>query len=226
MISRRRVIALSAAQRSARQRSAGADLRLAKPVCAPRRAFSARWRHRCHRARRRWQAVGDLGQQVVVENRGGGATNIGTEAVSRAEPDGYTMLLHSMPLAVNKFLFASLPYDPVVDLAPVSLLCDYPNIMAVPNNSPHIRSMSSSRTRRPTEARSRLASSGHGTSVHLSGELFKRMAGIEMLHVPYRGGGPALNDLIPGRVDVMLSLSMQVPRRDRGTCSISMRPCA
>src|SRR5438105_12386327 len=76
------------------------------------------------------------GQQVVVENRGGGATNIGTEAVSRAEPDGYTMLLHSMPLAVNKFLFASLPYDPVVDLAPVSLLCDYPNIMAVPNNSP------------------------------------------------------------------------------------------
>src|SRR5712691_6681757 len=76
------------------------------------------------------------GQQVVVENRGGGATNIGTEAVSRAEPDGYTMLLHSMPLAVNKFLFASLPYDPVADLAPVSLLCDYPNIMAVPNNSP------------------------------------------------------------------------------------------
>src|SRR5205807_394457 len=76
------------------------------------------------------------GQQMVVENRGGGATNIGTEAVARAEPDGYTVLLQSLPLAVNRFLFASLPYDPVADLAPVSLLCDYPNIMVVPNNSP------------------------------------------------------------------------------------------
>src|SRR5262245_59070136 len=76
------------------------------------------------------------GQQMVVENRGGAATNIGTEVVARAEPDGYTVLLHSMPLAVNKFLFATLPYDPVADLAPVSLLCDYPNIMAVPNTSP------------------------------------------------------------------------------------------
>src|SRR5215475_6130905 len=76
------------------------------------------------------------GQQMVVENRAGAATNIGTEALVRAEPDGYTMMLHSMPLAVNKFLFASLSYDPVTDLAPVSLVCDYPNIMAVPNNSP------------------------------------------------------------------------------------------
>ena len=76
------------------------------------------------------------GQQVVVENRGGGAANIGTEAVVRSEPDGYTMLLTSMPLAVNRFLFPSLAYDPVADLAPVSLICDYPNIMAVPITSP------------------------------------------------------------------------------------------
>ena len=74
------------------------------------------------------------GHQLVVENRGGAATNIGTEAVARAEPDGYAMLLQSMPLAVNKFLFATLPYDPIADLAPVSLLCDYPNIMVVPNS--------------------------------------------------------------------------------------------
>src|SRR5262245_63141569 len=76
------------------------------------------------------------GQQMVVENRGGGATNIGTEAVVRSDADGYTMLLQSMPLAVNRFLFPSLPYDPIGDLAPVSLLCEYPNIMAVPHPHP------------------------------------------------------------------------------------------
>src|SRR3954453_8129311 len=72
------------------------------------------------------------GQQMVVENKGGGATSIGTDSVAKADPDGYTVLLQSMPLAVNKFLFKTLPYDPVADLAPVSLLCDYPNIIAVP----------------------------------------------------------------------------------------------
>ena len=142
------------------------------------------------------------GQQVVVENRGGAATNIGTEAVARAEPDGYTILLHSMPLAVNKFLFASLPYDPVADLAPVALICDYPNIMVVPNSSPARSVTEFIAHAKANKGKITFASSGHGTSVHLSGELFKRMAGIEMLHVPYRGAGPAFTDLIPGRVDV------------------------
>jgi len=76
------------------------------------------------------------GQQVVVENRGGGATNIGTEAVVRSDPDGYTILITSMPLAVNRFLFPTLTYDPVEDIAPISLICEYPNIMAVPITSP------------------------------------------------------------------------------------------
>src|SRR6266705_4763594 len=76
------------------------------------------------------------GQQMVVENRGGGATNIGTKAVVRSDPDGYTILLQSMPLAVNRFLFPSLNFDPIGDLAPVSLLCEYTNIMAVPITSP------------------------------------------------------------------------------------------
>ena len=76
------------------------------------------------------------GQQMVVENKGGGATSIGTEMVAKADPDGYTVLLQSMPLAVNKYLFATLPYDPVADLAPVALICDYPNVMAVPMSSP------------------------------------------------------------------------------------------
>lgn len=144
-------------------------------------------------------------QQLVVENRGGAATNIGTEVVVRADPDGHTMLLHSMPLAVNKFLFATLPYDPIADLAPVSLLCDYPNIMVVPNSSPAHSVAEFIAYAKANKGKITFASSGHGTSVHLSGELFKRMAGIEMLHVPYRGAGPAFTDLIPGRVDVMFN---------------------
>jgi len=145
------------------------------------------------------------GQQMVVENRGGGATNIGTEAVVRAEPDGYTILLQSMPLAVNRFLFPSLNYDAVDDLAPVSLLCEYTNIMAVPITSPARSVAEFIAFANANKGKVTFASSGHGTSVHLSGELFKRMARIEMLHVPYRGAGPALNDLIPGRVDVMFN---------------------
>ena len=146
-----------------------------------------------------------VGQQVVVENKGGGATNIGTEMVARAEPDGYTLLLQSMPLAVNRFLFASLPYDPLADLAPVILLCDYPNVMAVPVTSPARSVAEFIAYAKSNPGKVTFASSGHGTSVHLSGELFKRMAGIEMTHVPYRGAGPALQDLVPGRVDVMLN---------------------
>jgi tripartite-type tricarboxylate transporter receptor subunit TctC len=145
------------------------------------------------------------GQQMVVENRGGGATNIGTEAVVRSDPDGYTMLLQSMPLAVNRFLFPTLPYDPIGDLAPVSLLGEYPNIMAVPVTSPARSVTEFIDYAKANKGKVTFASSGHGTSVHLSGELFKRMAGVEMLHVPYRGAGPALNDLLPGRVDVMFN---------------------
>jgi tripartite-type tricarboxylate transporter receptor subunit TctC len=145
------------------------------------------------------------GQQMVVENRGGGATNIGTEAVVRSDPDGYTLLITSMPLAVNRFLFPSLSYDPLEDLAPVSLICEYPNIMAVPITSPARSVGDFIAYAKANKGKVTFASSGHGTSVHLSGELFKRMAGIEMLHVPYRGAGPALNDLLPGRVDVMFN---------------------
>jgi tripartite-type tricarboxylate transporter receptor subunit TctC len=145
------------------------------------------------------------GQQMVVENRGGGATNIGTEAVVRSDPDGYTIMLHSMPLAVNRFLFPSLNYDPVADLAPVTLICEYPNIMAVPISSPAKSVTEFIAYANANKGKVTFASSGHGTSVHLSGELFKRLAKVEMLHVPYRGAGPALNDLLPGRVDVMFN---------------------
>jgi tripartite-type tricarboxylate transporter receptor subunit TctC len=145
------------------------------------------------------------GQQMVVENRGGGGSNIGHEAVARADPDGYSVLIASLPLAVNRYLFRALSYDPVADLAPVTLICTYPNVMTVPNSSPAKTVMEFVAYAKANRGKITYASSGNGTSVHLSGELFKRMAGIEMTHVPYRGGGPAINDLIPGRVDVMFN---------------------
>jgi tripartite-type tricarboxylate transporter receptor subunit TctC len=145
------------------------------------------------------------GHQLVVENRGGGGSNIGHEAVVRSEPDGYTMLIGSLPLAVNRFLVPTLGYDPVADLAPVTLVCKYPNVMTVPNSSPARSVVEFIDFARANRGKVSFASAGNGTSVHLSGELFKRAAGIEMTHVPYRGGGPALNDLIPGRVDVMFN---------------------
>jgi len=145
------------------------------------------------------------GQQMVVENKGGGATSIGTDTVAKSDPDGYTVLLQSMPLAVNKYLFATLPFDPVADLAPVSLICDYPNVMAVPMSSPAKSVQEFIAYAKANPGKANYASSGHGTSVHLSGELFNKMTGLKLQHIPYRGAGPALNDLIPGRVDVMFN---------------------
>jgi tripartite-type tricarboxylate transporter receptor subunit TctC len=145
------------------------------------------------------------GREMVVENKGGGATSIGTDMVAKSDPDGYTVLLQSVPLAVNKFLFATLPFDPVADLAPVSLICDYPNVMAVPMSSPAHTVQEFIDHAKANPGKVTYASSGYGTSVHLSGELFRRMAHVDLRHIPYRGAGPAFNDLIPGRVDVMFN---------------------
>jgi tripartite-type tricarboxylate transporter receptor subunit TctC len=143
------------------------------------------------------------GQQVVVENKPGAGANIGSDTAAKAEPDGYTLVVMSVPLAVNKFLYASLSYDPVGDFAPVTLLVMQPNIMAVSNVLP-VRSVGEFIAyARDHAGKISYASSGNGTSLHLCGELFKRMAGVEMTHIPYRGAGPAMNDVIPGRVDLI-----------------------
>ncbi|WP_315835647.1 tripartite tricarboxylate transporter substrate binding protein [Bradyrhizobium prioriisuperbiae] len=143
------------------------------------------------------------GQQVVVDNLPGADANIGSEVAAKAAPDGYTMAVMSVPLAVNRFLYASLSYDPVADFAPVSLLVMQPNIIAVSNVLP-VRSVGDFIAHAKANAgKLRYASSGNGTSLHLCGELFKRLAGVEIIHVPYQGAGPAIGDLIPGRVDVM-----------------------
>ena len=159
------------------------------------------------RASSPWKLSAIWGQEMVIENKGGGATNIGTDSVAKADPDGYTVLLQSVPLGVNRFLMNSLPFDPVADLAPVSLICDYPNIMAVPMSSPATTVKEFIDYAKENPGKLTYASSGYGTSVHLSGELFNRMTNSGLMHVPYRGAGPAFNDLIPGRVHVMFNNS-------------------
>ncbi len=145
------------------------------------------------------------GQQVVVENKTGASGNIAAEFVARSDPDGYTIYIAALPHATSRYLYPSLGYDPVADFAPVTLIGVYPLIMVVPSSSP----AHSVKEFIAYAKASKLsyASSGHGTSLHLAGELFKRRAGIEMTHVPYRGAGPAFNDLIPGRIDAMINFA-------------------
>jgi tripartite-type tricarboxylate transporter receptor subunit TctC len=145
------------------------------------------------------------GQQLVIENRGGAGGNIAAQAVLNSEPDGYTVYICSIGHAINQFVYPNLGYDPVADFAPVTLMCVYPNIMAVPNSSPD-RSVQDFIARAKADpGKVTYCSSGVGTSLHLCGELFKRMAGVDLTHIPYRGAGPALNDLIPGRVDAIFA---------------------
>lgn len=147
------------------------------------------------------------GQQMVIENRGGGGSNIGNEAVAKAEPDGYTILFAAFPLAINKFLYPKLPYDPVADLTPITLIGTFPNILVVPNTSPAKNVRELIAHAKANKGDVTFGSSGIGTSPHLNGELFMRMAGFEMTHIPYRGAGPAITDLIPGRLTMMFNTS-------------------
>jgi tripartite-type tricarboxylate transporter receptor subunit TctC len=156
------------------------------------------------------------GQQVIIENRGGAGSNIGNETVARASPDGYTILFGAFPLATNRFLYASLSYDPVADFAPVTLICTFPNLLVVSNASPAKSVSEFIAHAKANRGDITFGSAGIGTSLHLSGELFKRMAGIEMTHVPYRGAGPAIIDLIPGRLSMMFSTAASLMPHVRG----------
>jgi tripartite-type tricarboxylate transporter receptor subunit TctC len=149
----------------------------------------------------RLQEVWD--QSVVVENKPGAGGNIAADMVAHSDPDGYTILISGPPLVTNQFLYPSLSYDPVGDFAPVTMLITQPNLMCVPNSSPAKSVPEFIAYCNDNRGKVTFASSGNGTTLHLSGELFKRMAGVEMIHIPYRGGAPAINDLIPGRVDVI-----------------------
>ena len=141
------------------------------------------------------------GQQVVIENKPGAGGNIASEFVARSAPDGYTMYITAAGLAVNRYLFATINYDPLADFAPVTLICLFPNVLVVPNSS-SLRSVGDLIAQAKREpGKLTFASPGHGSSPHMSGELFKSMAKIDLTHVPYRGASPAYTDVIAGRVD-------------------------
>jgi tripartite-type tricarboxylate transporter receptor subunit TctC len=146
-----------------------------------------------------------LGQQFIIDNRGGAGGNIGTDAVAKAAPDGYTLVMGTVGThAINASLYSKMPFDPLTDFEGVAFAAGVPNLMVVnPKNVKATNVKDFIAEAKASAKKLNMASSGNGTSIHLSGELFKQMAGVEMPHVPYRGSGPAINDLVGGQVDVM-----------------------
>jgi tripartite-type tricarboxylate transporter receptor subunit TctC len=144
-----------------------------------------------------------LGQTFVIESRPGAATNIATEAVVHAPPDGYTLLLVAPANAINATLYEKLNYNFVHDIAPVAGLIRFPNVMEVNPSVPAKTVPEFIAYAKANPGKLNMASSGNGSTIHVSGELFKMMTGISMIHVPYRGGAPALTDMISGQVQVM-----------------------
>jgi tripartite-type tricarboxylate transporter receptor subunit TctC len=145
----------------------------------------------------------NIGQQVIIENRPGAGNNIGTEAVVNAPPDGYTVLLVNPANGINASLYRKLNFNFIRDIAPVAGLTRVPNVMEVNPAVPAKTVREFIDYAKANPGKVNLASSGNGTSVHLSGEMFMMMTGVNLQHVPYRGSAPALTDLISGQVQVM-----------------------
>ena len=144
-----------------------------------------------------------LGQPVQVENRSGAGGNIAAEAVAKSPADGYTVLMGSEIVAINISLYKQLGYDPVRDLAPVTLVGTVPNILIANLAVPATTLKELIALAKKPGTKLSYASTGHGTSSQLSSELFKSMAGVDILHVPYKGGAPAIADVIGGQVNIM-----------------------
>ena len=150
------------------------------------------------------QKLGEsLGATVVIDNRGGAGGTIGTEAAAKSPPDGYTLLVVSGAHAINPSLYRKLPYDTVRDFAPVTMFTSGPGLLVVHPSVPArtVKEFIALAKSRPGQLN--YASAGIGTPPHLAGELFKTMAGVDMVHVPYKGNGPAYTDLVGGHVSVM-----------------------
>lgn len=146
----------------------------------------------------------ELGQPVVVENKGGAGGNLGAAQVAKANPDGYTILMGTVAThALNPALYKKMPYDPVTSFAPVSLLVVVPNVLVVNPDFPAKTTEELIALLKKDPGKYSYASSGNGTPLHLSGELFKSMADVDMQHIPYQGAGPALVDVLSGQVPIM-----------------------
>lgn len=150
------------------------------------------------------QSLGEeLKQSIVVENRAGAGGNIGFEAVAHARPDGYTLLMASSNLAVNVSLYRTIGYDPLKDFAPISLVALQPNVLMVHPSLPVKTVSELIAYAKANPGKLNFGSSGIGASQHLAAELFKSRTGVDMVHVPYKGGGPAMADLVGGRIQLM-----------------------
>ncbi len=147
----------------------------------------------------------DLGQPLVVDNRGGGGTVIGSDAVAKAPPDGYTLLLTTSALAINASLLRELPYNTGNAFAEVGLICRGPNVIVVKPDSPLRTVADIMRAAKADPGGLTYGSSGNGSAVHLAAELFKLTAALDITHVPYRGAGPAYTDLLGGRLDMVFA---------------------
>ena len=172
-----------------------------------------------------------MGQQFIIENRPGAGNNIGTEAVVNAPPDGYTLLLVNPAHGINASLYKKLNFNFIRDITPVVGMVRTPNVMTVTSSLPVKTVAEFIAYCKVNPNKVNMASSGSGTSTHLSGELFKSMTGCNMLHVPYRGAGPALTDLIGGQVQVFFdNLPSSAPHikggsiRARGMTSAAREP--
>ena len=151
-----------------------------------------------------------LGQGVVVENKPGAGTTIGNAEVAKAKPDGYTFLFAPTPFVISQVVYPTLPYDPQKDFAPVSLLATSPFILVVNAAFPAKSTAELVALAKAKPGTIAFASAGNGTVPHLSGELFKLRAGIDIVHVPYKGGGPAIVDLVSGQVPMMFATPIEV----------------
>jgi len=145
-----------------------------------------------------------LGQPFVIENKPGAGGNIGADYVAKQPGDGYTLMITSIGMATNKPLYGKLSYDPIKDFAPVSLLAVVPNVLVTNATQPDVKTARDViAAARKAPGKLTYASAGNGTSIHLAGEVFASLAQLDMLHVPYKGSGPAVADLLGGQVNYM-----------------------
>lgn len=164
-----------------------------------------------------------LGQPFVVDNRAGAGGNIGAEIVAKSPADGHTLLMGTVGThGINKSLYSRLPYDPQKDFAPITLVAGVPNVMVMNARRAQELGIASVadfvRYAKANPGRLNMASSGNGTSIHLAGELFKSRNGIFMTHIPYRGSGPAMKDMVGGQMDVMFdNLPSALPHIQSGS---------